>query len=209
MDADHAFCISELASGATLEGLDPSDMEPLVGDVQATWAAIAAADVSSVGGFGDFDADGRAPAPGWGEVLRTTLDRAAEDLRHAPAVVEAYAGLIDRCPEVRALIHGDFGSNNILADERQIRAVLDWEHAMVGDPLYDIANTYFWATHLPCMQLQAQHFDRTLADLPVYRDRITCYALRIGLEEAHESLRAGDRAMAAWALARCGELLDA
>lgn len=39
------FCISEFASGATLESLDPADVEPLVGDVHATWAAIANADV--------------------------------------------------------------------------------------------------------------------------------------------------------------------
>lgn len=71
--------------------------------------------------------------------------------------------------------------------------------------LYDVANSRFWATHLSCMQLQ--HFDRTLRDLPRHKDRVLCYAFRIGIEEARESLEEGDSEMAMWAMARCLELL--
>jgi hygromycin-B 4-O-kinase len=123
-------------------------------------------------------------------------------------VLSAYRDLVEDCPEERGLVHGDFGSNNVLAHEGRISAVVDWDCAMVGDPLYDVANTRFWATHLQCMRIQAEHFDRALGDLPGYRDRVVCYALRIGLEEASEARSDGDHALANWAATRCHELLD-
>lgn len=96
----------------------------------------------------------------------------------------------------------------MLTDGTRVLAVLDWEEAKVGDALYDVANTRFWATHLACMRIQADYFDRVLGELPAYGDRVRCYALRIGLEEARSALRAGDRELAAWALRRCDELLE-
>jgi hygromycin-B 4-O-kinase len=122
---------------------------------------------------------------------------------------ETYTALVNRCPEERALVHGDFGANNVLVNQGSVSGVLDWEQALVGDPLYDVANTRFWATYLPCMDMQAAHFDRTLAGVPGYRDRVLCYALRIGIEEAREAGRGGDASLAAWATARCRQLIAA
>jgi hygromycin-B 4-O-kinase len=70
-----------------------------------------------------------------------------------------------------------------------------------------VANCYFWASHLACMRVQASHFQCTLSQLPAYRERISCYALRIGLEETRESIRDGDLEMASWARSRSYELL--
>lgn len=79
---------------------------------------------------------------------------------------------------------------------------------MAGDPLYDVANVYFWASYLPCMQVQASFVERTPSHLDAYEDRVRCYALRIGLEEACENVRDGDLQMGRWALARCHHLLS-
>jgi hygromycin-B 4-O-kinase len=57
------------------------------------------------------------------------------------------------------------------------------------------------------MQVQAAYFDRTLRDLTDYRERVLCYALRIGIEEAREALRDGDTEHADWASRRCRELI--
>ena len=216
-DAANAFCVSEWTPGVTLEELDRSDVEAVVDDVRKVWSQIAECEVASADGFGDFDADGAAPALSWREVLQTTLEAGSADLSEVARstdlpdpgrVLGTYRELIEHCPEQRALIHGDFGSNNILIHEDRVTAVLDWDCAMVGDPLYDIANTRFWATYLSCMQLQAEHFDRTLAHFPGYDDRVLCYSLRIGIEEARGCLAGGDREMAAWAMARCRELIE-
>lgn len=199
------YCVTQLLHGVTLEDLAPGEAARLVYEVEAAWAALEATDVESIAGFGDFDASGDAPAHSWRDVLLTTLESTepTDDER----VLEAYARLVDRCPEERSLVHADFGSNNILVHEGAVSGVLDWEHALVGDPLYDVANTRFWATHLPCMELQAAHFDRTQSGLPAYEDRVLCYALRIGIEEARSAARDVDSQMAAWATARCRELI--
>jgi hygromycin-B 4-O-kinase len=210
-----AYCISEWAPGTTLEHLPTAEVEGLTHEVANVWRAIAGTDVSSIDGFGDFGPAGDAPARSWREVLTRTLVDARRELRRARVsrlpdptrAIDAYERLLDRCPEERGLIHGDFGSNNVLAESGRITAVLDWDLAMVGDPLYDVANCYFWASHLACMQVQASYFERTLSQLPAYDERIACYALRIGLEEVRESVRDGDLQMAAWALDRSYELV--
>lgn len=38
------------------------------------------------------------------------------------------------------LLHGDPGSHNFMVDEFGIRAVIDWEDALLGDPLFDLAS---------------------------------------------------------------------
>lgn len=42
----------------------------------------------------------------------------------------------------RALVHGDYGLNNLLIDDRQVSAVLDWEYAHIGNPAYDLGYFY-------------------------------------------------------------------
>lgn len=41
-------------------------------------------------------------------------------------------------PGRTSLIHGDYRSGNLLIDNEDISAVLDWEFATLGDPLYDV-----------------------------------------------------------------------
>jgi hygromycin-B 4-O-kinase len=212
IDREHAYCIAEWVPGVTLEDLPVADAHGLVEEVASVWRLIAESDVSGIDGFGDFNPDGEAPARSWREVLEKTSEEAHHELAQPPVAAEAagvlvaYTRLIDCCPEERGLIHGDFGSNNVLTKHERVTAVLDWDLAMVGDPLYDIANTYFWATYLPCMRVQASHFQRTLSQIDGYGERISCYALRIGLEEILENVRDGDAKMATWALERSREV---
>jgi aminoglycoside phosphotransferase (APT) family kinase protein len=39
-----------------------------------------------------------------------------------------------------ALLHGDPGSTNLVVDEEVLQGVLDWEDALLGDPLFDLAS---------------------------------------------------------------------
>lgn len=77
------------------------------------------------------------------------------ELDHWQAVIEADAGLAQPIvwaalrwlrkhppppPATLAVVHGDYRIGNLLVDtEGQIRAVLDWEMAHLGDPLEDLA----------------------------------------------------------------------
>ena len=44
-------------------------------------------------------------------------------------------------PEPRAVCHGDFHPYNILAADGGVTGVLDWPHAIVADPAFDVATT--------------------------------------------------------------------
>ena len=108
----HAYCTTEWAPGVTLEDLPVEDAARLVGEVHTAWAGFARFDVSGIAGAGDFDGRGNAAAASWRDVLLGTLD--GEGASDEP-VLAVYRVLVDRCPEERALVHGDFGANNVLA----------------------------------------------------------------------------------------------
>jgi len=57
-----------------------------------------------------------------------------------PAVEEALRWFRANKPDVpeQTLVHGDFRIGNMLVDGEDLSAVLDWELARVGDPMYDL-----------------------------------------------------------------------
>jgi aminoglycoside phosphotransferase (APT) family kinase protein len=48
----------------------------------------------------------------------------------------------------RSLVHGDYGLNNLLIHADRVSAILDWEFAHIGNPIYDLGYFYFQADHL-------------------------------------------------------------
>lgn len=62
------------------------------------------------------------------------------DLRQEPVIDEAIRWFRANQPTVeeRTLVHGDFRIGNMLLDDDELTAVLDWEMARIGDPHYDL-----------------------------------------------------------------------
>jgi aminoglycoside phosphotransferase (APT) family kinase protein len=53
------------------------------------------------------------------------------------------------------LLHGDFWPGNVLWKDEQLVAIIDWEDAMLGDPLADVANSrmkILWTFGVDAMQ---------------------------------------------------------
>ena len=61
------------------------------------------------------------------------------DEGHIRAVLEAAWPFPQHNPSV--LLHGDFWPGNLLWQNEQLVAIIDWEDAALGDPLTDLANT--------------------------------------------------------------------
>jgi hygromycin-B 4-O-kinase len=208
------YCISERATGSTLEDQAPSDVSQLVEGLFHAWTELARCDISNTSGYGWFDETGRAFAHSWREYLLSEaegwekLREEGQELvgRDPGDLLDLYRSLIDSCPEERVLVHGDFGSNNVMVSEGQITAVLDWDHAMYGDPLFDVATARFWATWLDCMAQQIDFFDARLSQLPNYEDRVLCYALYAGFHSFLEGGEHRDDDAARWCERRCREL---
>jgi hygromycin-B 4-O-kinase len=196
VDARHRACVARRLPGKTLQDSDIDTLTRLMRPVSAVLAGIGAADVSGTTGFGPFDGAGHGSYPSWRDYLVSVHRHARKPARPPvaadliPPLLSAQDGLLDACPEQRRLVHGDFGSTNVLTDGYRVTGVLDWANAMYGDPLYDVAQVLFWAPWLDCMRIQAAHFRTVLPADPGTRARLLCYQLHIALHEllGHELL---------------------
>jgi hygromycin-B 4-O-kinase len=219
IDAQHAFCITERMPGFTLQDADEETITRLLKPVTDTWQAIRAINIRDTTGFGEFDLAGQGRYPTWRAFLLALFDFSRHDWKPVfqhfqqaekdlfSRLTTIFTVLAQSCPEERQLIHGDFGANNLLTDGQRVTAVLDWENAKYGDPLFDIATAYFWRTWLPCMDLQAAYYQTQLASRRDYDLRIQCYQLYIGLRELYDTIHDGDLQTAAWVIQRCTEVL--
>ncbi len=48
-------------------------------------------------------------------------------------------------PDEPVLVHGDFGGRNVLVDDNGIAAIVDWEAATTGSPLWDVGSLFRYA----------------------------------------------------------------
>ena len=213
---DHFYCVSQEMPGRTLENVDPEHISRVLVPTCEVWHAIGESDLAGISGCGLFDSTGTTTFSTWRDFLVGILDTAKhqwESARPHTNVdvinewVDTFHLLAASCPEERALVHGDFGSNNVLAEGEHITGVVDWSEAMIGDPIYDVANIFFWRTWLPCMEQQARYFEAHPLNVPDWEQRILCYQLRIGLSEVFvNSLeRRSKTALGAWR--RCEQII--
>ncbi|WP_254538250.1 phosphotransferase family protein [Halomarina litorea] len=91
------------------------------------------------------------------DVVERELDRWVGQYRDSvvrpePAVEECIRWFRANAPEVpeTTVVHGDFRIGNMLVDGDDVTALLDWELARIGDPMYDLgyASTYYFAGKL-------------------------------------------------------------
>lgn len=85
----------------------------------------------------------------WGDFLRTRLDehvfaclaRGAIDQDEARRIGGWLdADCVHEAARDGALLHGDPGSHNFMVGAEGLSALLDWEDALLGDPLFDVAS---------------------------------------------------------------------
>jgi hygromycin-B 4-O-kinase len=212
---DYFYCISEWLPGETLEALSEQAVDAYLQPTYDLLIKIKDQPVEQVRGYGVFDPALKAPYQSWHAYLSALFDASIFDWKalessglHLEPFLEEYKRLMTYCPETRNLIHGDFGSNNVLVENGQISGVLDWDCAAVGDYLYDVAGAYYWSHHLTCMKKQAAYYESKLPEHEQhYQERIHCYQLRIGLIELYEAVTENDSPeTVSWFLSRLHQL---
>ena len=65
----------------------------------------------------------------------------SEDPCPSPAIAGLFVWLLKNVPEIDAqpvLVHGDYGFHNMIIDQEDVSAVLDWEFTHIGDPAEDL-----------------------------------------------------------------------
>ena len=154
------FAVMDVVPGRPLAAFDHDDAL-LLGPLQRMGAYLRRVHAITGDGFGFLDvgaftATGDTALRGlhgsWGAYLQTCLPEhldllAVHGLAAAPQR-EAIAHVLSAPwpePARPSLLHGDCGSHNVFDDGDQFRAI-DWEDALLGDPLFDLA---FWASFHP------------------------------------------------------------
>jgi len=198
------YAIAERIRGEHIDGLDETRMRRLLPSLFAAMDAMREVDLSASSGFGGWRADGRTSHRSWREWLLGFVDEPAtrgapgwrELLKGTPvslaAFKEGYARLrerVDHGPEKPHLIHNDLINRNVLVDGDRISTVLDWGSSIYGDFLYELAILVFYQPWFPAWRnidfaTEARaHYDAIGLDVPHITERLSCYTLRIGLDD--------------------------
>jgi aminoglycoside phosphotransferase (APT) family kinase protein len=147
-----AFLLIEEAAGRTITSFEDPDTqqmpEKLLFEIGRTLAQVHQVKGSSAGLIDCTKKDWTGLQDDWSTYLSLRL---ADHLHLC-----SYIGAIDQCernkieslfiPEIKApsrLLHGDPGHHNMFSDGERLTAVIDWEDALIGDPIFDIA---YWGT---------------------------------------------------------------
>lgn len=218
LDDGHAYCVSVQASGVRVHEAGAGRIAGLLGALVELMEAIADAGSRSgaAAGFGPFDGSGGGAYGSWCDYLASFVEGERLDWGSLAGSIDmamvdemrALVGLYSACcPEEHSLIHGDFGSFNLITDGGRITAVIDWDRAAFGDPLYDVANLIFWGEELlaPLIERLAEQGGA----IPRWAERTYCYQLCIGLQELYDSATGRTPVDLAWLTDRATALLEA
>lgn len=196
------YAISERAFGDFLEELPPERMEAAVPSLLDTLDALRTADTTGTSGFGPWNRQGDGAYPDWPaflvdvdagtpEAFRSTwrqelaLSELAE--RAFGAGMRELETLAGHCPDLRSLIHSDLLYHNAFVSGPRVSALIDWQCALYGDHLFELAWFTFWAPWHPGIAAAGLR-DRALerwqgagVDLAGADLRLRCYEVRIGV----------------------------
>lgn len=196
------YAVSPYKSGDFLEQLPPEKILSTIPSLLKIFRSLRSIDITTTTkGYGFFDGNGFGSHDSWKAFLLDDKNESKGSLIHGWKEIlqksdmgtEAYdklwkkfQSLIEFCPEDKRLVHSDTVNRNVLVENGEITAVLDWGSAFLGDPLYDIAWVKFCEPWSPYFK-SAQVVEKLLED---YRndpnanqnnldERLRCYMLNI------------------------------
>jgi len=192
------WTVTRKVRGERMTALPRDAYEASLPSVFDTLLALSSIDVSDTSGYGWLDADDEGGWETWEGHLSFVREEEPEKMFYGRwhglfettflerRRFEEYFGRMTRLLEglqvPRRLVHGGFGYDNVLVHEGKVSAVLDWQDARFGDPLFDVAYLDFWPSGIDLVDRFEAHCGErgTLSD--DYRRRIRCYKYYIGLD---------------------------
>jgi hygromycin-B 4-O-kinase len=194
------FTVAAKVQGKGLSQLPLREFVAVLPFVMDILLRIASIDTSDTTGFGWLDLNGNGRFASWREHLcqvrdeepgqfydrwhdlfdATFLDRGVFDYYY-----EKMKDLIDLTPSRRELVHGGFGYGNVLVNDGQIAAVLDWQDARYGDHIFDLAYMLFWldgSTQEICVNAYKESLKKLGRSEAHIEDRIKCYQYYTGID---------------------------
>jgi hygromycin-B 4-O-kinase len=191
------FAISKRAAGTTLSHYDTNqlpllqamliklftDMNKLeVGDTQGFGWVLPSGDGSHTSWQGHLESSFDETEPGFwhgwhGLFDGSFLDKGLFDTLYAKMMkLAAYS------QTERYLVHGDFHTGNLIADGSRLTGVIDWELAMYGDYMFDLATFHLWSPHVKLPELYYKHCQSEGREIWHFEERLLSSLLCKGLD---------------------------
>jgi aminoglycoside phosphotransferase (APT) family kinase protein len=202
------FSIMQLAEGSALKELGDTILDQEPAYLFAFGRVLRAVHSIEASGAGLIDCEFDAPSvPSgvhhlWSDYINVRLETHVLTCREAGYLTTRQAETILRFFEVMKsaivdrpirLLHGDPGIHNICvcAEKKQLTALFDWEDALAGDPLFDVAMV---SSFQPQRRLSSFLLGYGLSQPSAEERRlIAFYFLRIALSKTVHRLRFGLR----------------
>lgn len=200
-DGEHdglAWTVTRRAAGKRMTALTREAYEGALPSVFDTLIALSAVDIADTVGYGWLDEDGQGGWESWEAHLSFVGEEEPEEMFYGKwhglfdttflerdrfdGYFREMARLSEELRAPRRLVHGGFGYDNVLVHEGQVSAVLDWQDARFGDPLFDVAYLDFWPSGFDLVDLFESHCGRKGLVHDDYRHRIRCYKYYIALD---------------------------
>ena len=190
------YCITEKALGCPVDLFPQEKHKEVDTSLAEMLHKIHSVNISNTRGYGNWINFRKAKFSSIKNYILEDIERQKEYTNERETTVlfekelylqlsEKIQELIRYCSRYRYLIHGDYGFDNVLADNKgKITAVFDWEHSLFGDFTYDIAWLDFWCirdeNHYSKIYLKMFENDKNL-DFKNYEERVLCFKLYIGI----------------------------
>lgn len=119
----------------------------------------------------------------WLEQRRIHLEPALGLAGNSPNLPERFAAALTTLQTYTGtprLCHGDFAGTNVLVNETQLVAAVDWEWAQGADPALDLAWWYFWHDDRPTLAALIEGY--APANQVDFTQRVLAYALLHALD---------------------------
>jgi aminoglycoside phosphotransferase (APT) family kinase protein len=214
------YGVFERWDGSTLSSLDGNEAAMLTG-LETTAAYLRRVHDITLPGAGGLDASARGCGEDWAAFLHVNLDNHIARCASDGAIDGAESGririLLDAelgadAAATDRLLHGDPGPENTILDANGgVTGMTDWEDALVGDPLFDVASIAAFQPERRWPAIFRGYFG---GDLPVrHRRSFWLYAMRLALARTVMRARFGvndlpGRAPAAGRIRRAQAVLE-
>lgn len=194
---DRTFAITERVEGDMLDSLQGEDLDAIMPSVIRMLDTIHQTPVPDAQGYGGFNDVGVGRAKSWQEFLlavgRSDPGGFYGDWHHLfddtflerdifDDLYRRMQTLFPYLPEERYLVHGDYGFDNMIVADGEIRAVLDWANASFGDFLWDVAWLGLCMPQRDIVSEIRAYYRDTDRSVDNIDERLRCYYCYIGLD---------------------------
>ena len=202
------YSIAEKAAGTPVISQAGPDIRGVLPDLVRQFTRLNQIGVEPFSGFGWVRPSGEGSSKTWTEFLVSLFDEEQEGFYQGwTSLFESsflekdvferiYAAMMERighAPEERYLVHGDFHFGNMLARDQAITGIVDWEMAMYGDFMFDLAVLHLWAPKAQFPQRVREVWAEEGRSIPYFEERLLGYQLFKGLDGLRFYAKKGDK----------------